>query len=66
MVEPARVEMLREQIRRAARDVCDVNSARTVAELSRARTCVADAESRGLDQLRRAVAEAGVIEIAAR
>ena len=66
LVEPARVEALFADIRRAARDVCDVRKARTVSERRDALACVVDAESRAATQLRRAVAEAGVIELAAR
>ncbi|MEQ8404251.1 MAG: UrcA family protein [Oceanicaulis sp.] len=66
LVEPARVEALREDIRRAARDVCDLRNARTLAERRLARTCIADAEARADAQLRTAVARAGAIEVAAR
>ena len=64
LIEPARVEVLQTQIRRAARDVCEVRRARTLTEHRVAQACVAEAETRANDQLRRAVARAGVIEVA--
>ena len=66
LVEPARVEALRADIRRAARDVCDFTEARTLAERRLVRACVAEAETNADAQLSRAVARAGVIEVAAR
>lgn len=66
LVEPARVEALRSEIRRAVRDVCDVRRARSLTERRIAAECASDAEARAEIQLRRAVAQAGVIEIAAK
>ncbi|MGJ3230988.1 MAG: UrcA family protein [Oceanicaulis sp.] len=65
LVEPARVEALREDIRRAARDVCGVNDTRPLAQRRVALRCAAEAEADADAQLSRAVARAGVIEVAA-
>lgn len=65
LVEPARVEMLRAEIRRAARRVCDVENVRGLAARRAALECAGDAEARANAQLSQAVARAGVIEVAA-
>ncbi len=61
-----RLDTLRERIRLAARDVCDVQTARSLSEHRAARECVAEARRVGESQLNIAVARAnGVIEMAA-
>ncbi|MFP4519904.1 MAG: UrcA family protein [Oceanicaulis sp.] len=65
LIEPARVETLRAEIRRAARDVCGVRTTRMLAERRQALACAAEAEARGNAQLSLAVARAGTINVAA-
>lgn len=63
--EPARVEILRREITRAASRVCDLRDARTAFERREALECTREAEARANDQLDRAVADAeGVIIVA--
>lgn len=61
-----RLDSLRERIRIAALNVCDVYEARTLAERRIARECMIEAQRQGESQLNLAVARVnGVIEMAA-